>query len=160
MPSEAKSILSVIRGNRHELRKRGLTGADIAALDSLAYLTALRRARSVRGAEVARSMGVSRQFVHRLVCRLEAAGAVIRVGGAIMLNVRGLLKWASDAVRGRLDAVRRCFVKKNARSVNARMTHRVKERETGETMVIPDRSEALKALAAGYVPVHLRVHRG
>lgn len=154
------SVLTLVRGNRHELRKRGLTSADVLALESIAYLAERGRGRSVRAAAVGRSLGVTRQAAHLRVRRLEAAGAIFRVGGAILLNVRGLLKWAAAAVRGRLEAVRRCFDRKKACSVKHVLTHRVQDMEETIGAGLVDRFDAVEQLRATYIPVHLRVHKG
>lgn len=157
------TVLSVIRSNRRELRNRGLTAADILFLESLAFVTAQRRARSVGIAAVGRLIGVSRQAAHQRSLRLEAAGAVFRVGGALMLNVRGLLAWTASAVKSRLEAVRRAFQRKKERSVKHLLTHRGLDKNPSTNMftdpllaVVGTVAENLAALKSAYVPVHLR----
>jgi hypothetical protein len=161
--SPDRSVLTVIRANRRELRNRGLSAADILFLESLAFVMGNGRARSVGIAAVGRLVGVSRQAAHQRSVRLEAAGAVFRVGGALMLNVRGLLSWAASAVKSRLEAVRRAFQRKKERSVKHLLTNRVIETKPTTNSVtdpllavVGTVAMNLEALKSMYVPVHLR----
>lgn len=155
-------VLSEIRKNRRELRKRGLTGADLLAVESIAFVQSGRR-RSVHIAEVARLTGVTRQAAWRRIVRLEAIGAVFRVGRAVMLNVRGLLRWSADAIAARLEAARLRFQRKKAKVVTPPLLHRVKEVLTSPTeallTICGTVAENRAALKACYVPVHLRGYR-
>lgn len=153
----------MIRGNRRALRERGLTSADILALEVIAFQQEQGRVRSVRISALARLLGVSRQSVHRRLDRLHAAGAVVAIGRGVFLNVRGLLRWCAKAALDRLAAVRRSFERKKAPSVNARCaTEGKKEETTVETgldaslQVFGTVAENRAALAALYVPLHLR----
>lgn len=168
--SPQRSVLTEIRANRHELRKRGLTAADLLALESVAWVQSGRR-RSVRCSEVARLTGVSRQAASRRLQRLEVLGAVFRVGGAVMLNIRGLLRWSADGIAARLEAARRRFLKKKAECVNGLLSHRERKEplaESGGVLALTDPLLAVvgtiaenKAwLAAHYVAPHLRQCRG
>lgn len=159
--SAQETVLSDIRKNRRELRKRGLTGADLLTVESIAFVLAGRR--SCHAADVARLVGVSRQAAWRRIVRLEALGAVIRIGRAVMLNIRGLLRWATEGVAARLEAARLRFQKKKREVVNLLATHRSEEVQKPFTepllTVFGTVAENRAALSALYVPVHLRVWR-
>jgi len=104
-----KSLLSMIRANRRGLRQRGLTGSDLLAVEAIAFVVGQGRKRSVRVADLARLLGVSRQAAHARVKRLEIIGALFRVGGAVLLNVRGLLRWSVESIAARVKAASRSF---------------------------------------------------
>lgn len=158
-------LLSQIRANRRGLRLRGLTAADILALEAVAAV-APTGARRLSVAALGRLIGVSRAAALNRVRRLEAAGALIRMkslhrkrAGVLMLNVRGVLAWLETAVKGRLSGSNRLFSLWKRKTVNHLLTDnrtfQEKGLEAGE-VGIPDRQTALAALRACYVPVHLR----
>lgn len=157
----SRSVLTEIRKNRRELRKHGLTGADLLAVESVAVALTGRR-RSVHVAEIARLCGISRQAAWRRVVRLEALGAVFRVGRAVMLNIRGLLRWSAEGVAARLEAARLRFQRKKAKVVTGGLPHTVKQAVQASTdallTVCGTVAENRAALAALYVPLHLRVN--
>lgn len=104
--SEAKrqaiqgQMIGVIASNLRELRKRGLSAADLLALEKLAILC--RKGRGiVRPSDLGRLLGITRQGAHKRLARLTEKGVALRVGRAVMLNVRGLLAMAVDAAKER-----------------------------------------------------------
>lgn len=152
MTPASKSLLSLIRSNRKALRLRGLTAADILTLESVAAF-APSGFRRLSVAAVGRMCGTGRQTALRHIRRLEAAGAVVRLGPAIMVNVRSVLAWCADAVRGRVETLKRLYAKRNSERVTRRVTHRRQQDDEGssvadEAMVIPDRQTALADLRA------------
>lgn len=103
---EAQSLQSQMIGlisrNLRELRKLGLSSADLLALEKLAILC--RKGRGiVRVSDLGRLLGISRQGAHKRLSRLCAASCAVRVGRAVMLNVKGLLAMAADAARARAE---------------------------------------------------------
>lgn len=157
-----ETVLSDIRKNRRELRKRGLTGADLLTVESIAFVLAGRR--SCHAADVARLVGVTRQAAWRRIVRLEALGAVIRIGRAVMLNIRGLLRWATEGVAARLQAARLRFQRKKREVVNLLATHRREEvlKPFSDPLltVCGTVAENRAALAGMYIPVNQRKSRG
>lgn len=143
-------ILSTIRSNRRALRQRGLTAADLLTLEALA-VKAPEGLRRVSIAALGRMTGVSRMTALRHVRRLEAVGAVVRVGCALGLNVRGLLSWAAEAATARLERAKALFLLRKAKAVTHSATQRsVKSLEEGRGSpcdAIPERHEALRELA-------------
>lgn len=152
------SLLSQIRANRRGLRARGLTAADILALEAVAAV-APSGARRLSVAALGRLVGVSRVAALKRVRRLEAAGALIRMRRTLILNVRGVLGWLESAVKDRLASVKRRFSLVKSQNVNQRVTYNRTETERGleaGEMVIPDRQTALAALKSSYIPHYLR----
>lgn len=95
-------MVGLIGRNLRELRKRGLSSADLLALEKLAILC--RKGRGiVRPSDLGRLLGISRQGAHARLARLAGAGVAVRLGRAVMLNVRGLLAMAADAARARAE---------------------------------------------------------
>lgn len=93
--------LAAVRCNRHELRRRGLTSADLAQLELM-----LARPRLPLAA-IGRILGYSRSAAWHRARRLEALGAVLRLGARLLPNVRGLLRWAREGVAERRRAASR-----------------------------------------------------
>lgn len=152
MTPASKSLLSLIRSNRKALRLRGLTAADILTLEAVAALAPCGF-RRLSVAAVGRMVGTGRQTSLRHIRRLEAAGALVRLGPALMVNARSVLKWCADAVRGRVETLKRLYAQRKSRCVTTRPTHRRQEAEEGgnradEALVIPDRLTALADLRA------------
>lgn len=159
------TTLSKIRSNRRELRKRGVTPAGLLVLEACAYRCGDGMAR-VSVAALGRMVGVSRSAALRQVQRLEALGALVRIGSAIMLNVRGVLSWCTSAALARVEHVKRLYLRKK-QAAAARVFGGGVAPAAGSTPVpvplpVPSsqsRQEALAELAASYVPVHLRQSR-
>lgn len=76
------------------------------------------------------------------LARLAAAGALVVFNGGkrrrrgtktvMFLNVRGLLDMCAEAVRGRLEAVKRKFSKAKSECVRVRLTHNRTRQDKGE----------------------------
>lgn len=124
------SLLSQIRANRRGLRSRGLTAADILALEAVAAV-APSGSRRLSVAALGRLIGVSRVAAWKRIKRLEAAGAVIRMRRTLILNVRGVLGWLEAAVKDRLASVKRRFSLAKSQNVNHRVTDNRIEKERG-----------------------------
>jgi len=114
-------LLSKIRSNRRGLRARGLTSGDILALEAIAAVSG--GGRRLSAAAIGRLVGVSRSTGLWRVRRLEAVGAIIRLRGAILLNVKGMLGWLETACRERLASVKRLFIKNKSKNVSFLATH-------------------------------------
>lgn len=125
-------VLSAIQANRRGLRKRGLTGNDLLALEAVAYVAEGKKA-PLSVAAVGRRLGVTRATAHWRIGRLVAAGVVIVFNGGkrrapgtktvFFLNVQGVLAMCAEAVRGRLEAVKRMFRKAKSECVRVLRTH-------------------------------------
>lgn len=102
--------LSECRRNRKGLRQRGLTGEDITFLEL--WLAMPRASYAALG----RIRGYSRQCARTRALRLQELGAVVLVGGRLVPNARGLLRWAVAACQRRLHHV---VAKARARSLAA-----------------------------------------
>lgn len=132
------SLLSQIRANRRGLRARGLTAADILALEAVAAV-APSGSRRLSVAALGRLIGVSRVAALKRIRRLEAAGAVVRMRRTLILNVRGVLGWLESAVKDRLAAVKRRFSLGKSQNVNQRVTdNRIREERGLETRPLTD----------------------
>lgn len=149
------TILSEIRSNRKELRNRGVTPTGLLILEALAYKAPNGLVR-LSVAALGRMVGVGRSTALRHIQKLEAIGAVLRLGPAIMVNAKGVLKWCADACRNRAAHLKRLFSKKKSQHVRTRATHREvhisKPEENSETWGEMHRSYAVEALAATYIP--------
>ena len=166
-----KSPLSVIRSNRKELRKRGCSAGDLLILEAVAFKSPQGGLVRVSVAAVGRMVGVGRSSALRSIQKLERLGAVVRIGAAMMLSVRFVLKQLlSDAVE-RAKSLRRAFclhrkrlrerselikaleTKAESESVAHCATHRAK-------YISPDAVPVGHgSVVEGYVPVHLRKAR-
>jgi len=157
--------LSLIASNRRKLRKMGATSQTIQCVE-MYFKIKRRKARTSLG-DVARVLGIARQQVQRHMKRAQAMGLVARVGSTLILNVRGLLGWCEASAREKVEHLKRLYQKKKSESDNRRLSHnRSAINKKGEMVEsdhserYSDRQEALSALKAMYVPVHLRQKRG
>lgn len=91
-----RDALAAVRTNRRALRRRGLSGEDVSFLEL--WLAMPRASLAALG----RIRGYTRQAARSRVVRLETAGAVVRLHGRMLPNVRGLLRWSAEGVRQRL----------------------------------------------------------
>lgn len=91
-----RDALAAVRTNRRALRRRGLSGEDVSFLEL--WLAMPRASLAALG----RIRGYTRQAARARVLRLEVAGAVVRLFGRMLPNVRGLLRWSAEGVRQRL----------------------------------------------------------
>lgn len=159
-----ENIVAVIYRNRRALRERGLTAADLLFLEAVARHCgdAMKR---LSVAAVGRMIGIRRSTALHHARRLQAAGALVRVQSAMMVNVRSVLSWAADAVKTHLEHAKRLFSLRYSQRVSTCLTHGSKEKKEGlGGWLAPsptfdsgmDRHSALAELAASYVPVHLR----
>lgn len=152
LSGDAKSLLSCIRSNRRALRARGLTAADLLTLEALAVKAPTGFAR-VSVAALGRMTGVTRMTALRHIRRLEAVGAVVRLGPALMVNARSVVKWAADACVSRAAHVKRLFLLRKSARVTGSATHRrqkgIENASMTETdMLVPDRQTCLADLRA------------
>lgn len=159
--------LSTIMRNRRELRKRGVTPAALLVLESIARAAPEGMAR-VSVAAVGRMVGIGRASALAHVRRLEALGLVVRMGPAMMVCARSVLRVAADAVKGRAQHLKRLYDKKKAQAT-ARMAalYQSGSSDAGRDRpasfgdpVSPDRAAARAELQRLYVPVHLRQAKG
>lgn len=159
---KVQSLLSTIRANRRELRARGCTAADLLFLESVAAMMAGRLGLiRLSVAAVGRMLGIARSTALRHCERLEERGLLLRCRFGIAVNVSAVLAAAADAVKHRAEHLKRLFQKRFLESVSTRLTHSVqvsKElvQEPGEAVAAVSSFDARAALAAMYVPVHLR----
>lgn len=161
------SNLSVIMRNRRELRKRGVTPAALLVLESIARAAPEGMAR-VSVAAVGRMVGIGRASALAHVRRLEARGLVVRMGPAMMVCARSVLRVAADAVNARAQHLKRLFLKKKAQAA-ARMAALYQVPAPDASCKAPasffdagspDRATARAELQRLYVPVHLRQAKG
>jgi DNA-binding Lrp family transcriptional regulator len=157
-------LLTQIRSNRHALRRRGFTSADLLALEALAHV-APNGLRRLSVAALGRLIGIKRAGALARIRRLEAAGAVIRVGRALGVNAAALFKWAAESTRDRLAAFAKAKLLKAKRKIgNVCIRERIGEEknqkapQSAEWSII-SRSDALEQLRATYIPPHLRAAR-
>lgn len=155
--------LSVIMRNRRELRQRGVTPAALLVLESIARAAPEGMAR-LSVAAVGRMVGIGRASSLAHVRRLEALGLVVRMGPAMMVCARSVLRVAADAVKGRAQHLTRLYRKKKAQAA-ARMAalYQVPPPDAGRKAPAsfgdagsPDPARARAELQRLYVPVHLR----
>lgn len=153
------TILSEIRSNRKELRNRGVTPTGLLLLESLAYKAPGGFVR-LSVAALGRMVGVGRSTALRHIQKLEAIGAVVRLGPAIMINAKGVLSWCAQACKNRAAHLKRLFYKRKSESVRTLVTHRelnkTNDGETHQTWQNADASDARAVLAATYIPHWLR----
>lgn len=102
------SMVGLIAGNLRELRKRGLTSADLLCLEKLAILS-LKGRGIVRVSDVGRLLGIGRAGAHKRLKRLILGEVVVKVGRCVMLNVRGLLAMDAEAAKCRMARARELF---------------------------------------------------
>lgn len=107
MPLQS-SFVGLIAKNFRELRKMGLTSADLLALQQLAILCR-NGSGIVRVSSLGRLLGISRSGAHYRLARLERLGVVVRVGRAVILNVKSLLRMAARAVVARAAHAKELF---------------------------------------------------
>lgn len=157
------STLLIIRSNRRELRDRGVTPSGLLILEALAYQAQVRKSGGFIKLSVAalgRMVGIGRSTALRHVQRLERIGAVMRLGPAIMLNVKGVLAWRKEAAKKRAAQVKRLYSKRKSPRVRTRATHReeiyTSPQAQPETPPQGDRLDALAWLRSNYIPPHLR----
>lgn len=157
------STLSIIRANRRELRNRGVTPSGLLMLEALAVEGQRRKTSGFIRLSVAalgRIAGIGRSTALRHVQRLEQIGAVMRLGPAIMLNVKGVLKWCADACKKRSAHLRRLYSKPKSQRVRTRATHSEEKYTSNQAQPEPkpigDRLDALSWLRSNYIPPHLR----
>lgn len=103
-----QSMVGLIASNLRELRKRGLTPADLLALEKLAVL-ARNGSGIVRVSDLGRLLGIGRAGAHYRIGQLVAKSVAVRVGRCVILNVKGLLAMAADAVKARLARAKELF---------------------------------------------------
>lgn len=101
-------MIGLIAGNLRELRKRGLSAADLLALEKLAILCS-RGSGIVRVSALGRLLGIGRAGAHKRLARLTEKGFAVRVGRAVMLNIRSILAMACDAVKARASRAKELF---------------------------------------------------
>lgn len=143
MPKSAKprhqhkpeSLLSLIMRNRREFRARGLTAADLIVLESIARHCPLGM-RRLSVAEVGRLVGLHRSTALHHVRRLEAFGAVVRLGAAMMCNARAVHAWSADAVKNRALHVKRLFSFRYSQLVGRRLPDRIKKDKTARLSAV------------------------
>lgn len=156
------TILSEIRSNRRELRNRGVTPTGLLILEALAYKAPGGFVR-LSVAALGRMVGIGRATALRHVQKLEAIGAVIRLGPAIMVNAKGVLSWCAQACRNRAAHLKRLFHKKKSQHVCTLPTHRelllTDSQESPETWANLHRTDATAILAATYIPHWKRKNR-
>lgn len=158
-PRKNIRMISHVRSSRRVLRKLGLTSAEMCVLDELALKLWSGTIRTLRGAHLARCMGVSRQWVNTILRRLADLGLILRwKTGLIRLNVEML----SKINRTRAKKSRRKPTKWLKNLIKSRCGNNgfpLKERELRKeekAMRYDDRQTSLRDLKAMYVPVHLR----
>jgi len=156
--------LSLIAKNRRKLRKMGATSQTIQCVEM--YFKIKRKKPHASFGDVGRVLGIARQQVQRHFKRAAAMGLVARVGQTMILNVRGLLGWCEASALEKVEHLKRLYQKRKSKSDNSRMSHNrsatIKQAVEAEYIAsepLPDRHESLRALAATYVPVHLRQKR-
>lgn len=160
----SRSLLSLIRSNRRALRARGLTAADLLMLESLAVLAPVGFGR-VSVAALGRLTGTGRATALRHVRRLQAVGAIVRLGSAMMVNARSVLSWCADACKDRAARLKFLYLRRKSKLVCTLQTHRSKDNKSAMNMgdlgaLVPlDAVTARAELALTYIPVHLRVHK-
>jgi len=164
--ASAIEALSVIRANRRGFRARGATSQTLEVVET--YFALKAKKGRIGLADVGRVLGVSRQLVHRHICRAEDVGMLVRIGRTVLLCARSLLRWSQEFVLERAKAAKAKAVKRwqslgKSGCVNTGLTHTVETNTNGlpdpEPEPILSRQEARRALAATYVPVHLRKAR-
>lgn len=151
MAMSSRSTLSLIRSNRYALRQRGIGATGLLILEALAYKAPSGFVR-LSVAALGRMVGVGRSTALRHVQRLEACGAVTRLGPAILLNVRSVLSWCAEAVKERAAHAKRLFAKRKSQHVSTRHTHREEYTPQASSCLELSREEALRQLQTTYVP--------
>ena len=127
-----KITRSFIAKNRRQFRRYGLTGEDMSFLETWVS----NPKASLAG--IGRMRGYSRQTAHRRAVKLQAIGAVLRVGRRLYFNVQGLLRWCAEgateraAALSRAQQARRLAAKglkllRKSESVTPPVTHRGKD---------------------------------
>lgn len=154
--------LSTIMRNRRELRARGVTAGALHILEAIARQAPEGLVR-LSVAALGRIAGIGRSTALRHVQRLEELGMVVRIGPAIMVNAKTMLKVAADAVKNRAAHLKRLFLKRESKSVRTRQQHRTRtllldhdSAQIGETMA---RADAMRQLRETYIPPYLRKNR-
>lgn len=162
-PKKEVDPLALLAANRRTLRQAGATSQTLQVVETFFRLK--RRRPRVGPADVGRVLGIARSLVWHHLARAQAIGLVARLGRTWLLNVVGVLSWASESVLKRAQAVRRAARKrlesltKSEKRQSCRRHTEVKgleSAETAENLVLLDRASALAALRSTYVPVHLR----
>ena len=116
MSNQNLTNLSHIMRNRRELRNRGVSAGALHVLESIARACPKGLTR-LSVAAIGRMIGITRSVTLRHVQKLEALGLVVRIGSAIMVNARTVLRMAADAVKNRAAHLKRLFTKRKSKSV-------------------------------------------
>lgn len=125
-------MIGLIAANLRELRKRGLTAADLLALEKLAIL-AKGGGGKVRVADLGRMLGIGRSGAHKRLVRLEEKGVVVRFFRCVCLNVRGLLSVDAAAAKSRAACKALVHWTKRLKRRHAETQTRQTERKSDET---------------------------
>lgn len=139
-----RDALGAVRTNRRALRRRGLSGEDVSFLEL--WLAMPRASLAALG----RIRGYTRQAARARVLRLEAAGAVVRLYGRMIPNVRGLLRWSAEGVRQRLAVAAERLREARAKSLACRKVLKDWCNSTNDNVALSDRGT--KPLEASKVP--------
>jgi len=156
--------LKTIRQNRKGLRLLGLGITSQVTNCVETYETLRQKNKRVSVAAAGRLIGVTRQRAHQLMNRAETAGLVIKIGRTYILNVKTVLAWSARFVAERAAAIRSKALRSCKRFtklpyVKDALTHTTKNIKTKVFVSEMGRIEARAALAACYIPAHLRKHR-
>ena len=148
----------MIRRKRHALRKQGLTLCEINALEEVALLMRGQKIRIIRGSYLAAALGVSAQHANKLLRRLAALDLITRFKTGLMrLNTEKLNEISVTAAKTVRRKVSK-WLKQKSKSAcrNHGVLNKDISKKQGAELPLLARKEALNALRATYVPVHLR----